>query len=229
MPGAIQLDPMAAASLGTAWVSIWLSRRPRRATLPPEMSIEGLPAEIQERIFLAEDTPQTEDDIAALESGIAFVEQRLTREDTADDRVPLRRQLRELRGHIARLRDGPTPVLGLSSLFDPVWSFLYKLPPLGRRTRPWLAAVIGFAFGGIGLVFYFRKLADILVLATFVIAAGAIGAVVDFGGWWWVLAGVASFYGFLRAESSNRRLVWQDLPGSARALEPEAMQGAHHD
>jgi hypothetical protein len=94
----------------------------------------------------------------------------------------------------------------LSSVSDPIWTAMAKLPPLKRRTHPILGLLIGGAFGGVGLVVYFRTLADTVVLVSLVATFFVLGlTLIDFG--WQVGASVAAFYGFIRSESSNRRLA----------------------
>jgi hypothetical protein len=225
-------------SFGAAVVTILQARKPSLGALPPEIplaararyltpraewsGLAALPAEIEEKIFLADDTPSTiEDDIAAREAGITFLEGQLAEARTAGERMPIRRHLRVLQTEIAALERGaeqPQTMHGaairkLSSSLDPAWSVMYKLPPLGRRTRPWLAAVIGFVAGGIGLSLYFRKWVDVLILVAMVIAAVLVGYLVE--GSWWVGAAFAAVYGFIRAESSNRRLAFQERSGVA--------------
>ena len=237
------------ASFGVAVVAILQARRPSLAALPPEIpeamrsqyltprsewsGLAALPAEIEEKIFLAEDTPRTtEDDIAARVEGVAFLEGQLAQAGTAEERMPIRRHLRVLQAEIAALSRGAERTQGgraaamrrLSSSLDPVWSVMYKLPPLRRRTRPWLAAVIGFAAGGIGLSLYLRKWVDIAILLCIVIVAFLVGSLVD--GSWWVGAAVAAVYGFIRTESSNRRLAFQERSGTAAVSDGSAVQAA---
>jgi hypothetical protein len=237
---------VAIGSLGATVVSISFARRPSVAALPPELPVEvrseyvkshaessksaELSAEIVERIFLAEDTPDTPaDDIAAREAGIVLLEGRLAEADTPEERMPIRRRLRELRSETARLEEGSAKERSswthrLSAFFDPAWSVMYKLPPLRGRKRPWLAAVIGFAFGGIGLSLYFRKLIDIAVLIIVIVVALVSGTVLHGG--WWLGAAIASFYGYLRAESSNRRLALKDTSGGDLSLGTGGVQSA---
>jgi hypothetical protein len=91
---------------------------------------------------------------------------------------------------------------------------LGRLPSPGRRTRPWLAAALGFFFVGFGIMFYFRKLPDVLVGIALVLPLGiggssSTGTSNDPGlaWWWWVVAAIAGLYGLLRAESANRQLA----------------------
>ena len=210
-------------------VSIALARRPRASTQPPELPPEAqgqalyesstlarLPAEIVEQMFIAEDTPHTvEDDIAAREAAITYLEGQLVLATTAEERMPIRRMLRRLCVEIDQLRRGRESTLDrVASIFDPAWRLFYKLRPLRRRTRPWLAALLGFTFGGIGLILYLRTLVDFVVLAAIVLAAFAINYYLIPGAWW-VGAGITAFYGYLRSESSNRRLALQVVPTPA--------------
>jgi len=217
----------AVGSFGVAAVGIVLARRPGTASHPPEM----IPVEIEEQIFLAEETPSVDDDIAAREQAIAVLESRLAKAGSAEERMPIRRRLRELQGEIDKLRAeapaqpaGNVVVVGgapppappararvpiRGSVFDPVWTLMYRLSPFKRRKRPWLAALIGFAAGAIGLILYFRKLADLVALLVLLIAMAVAAAVFDISSWW-PGAAIAGFYGFIRAESSNRRLELQD-------------------
>jgi hypothetical protein len=213
----------AAAAVITAGISIYLTRRPTVAAMPPDSpsqharptnaSAVPLPAEIEEKIFIAEDTHGTlEDDIAARNEAIALLQRQLAEAKTAEERMPIRRRLRELRGEISDLAQTKTAAgpEAPRTFFDPVWTLVYKLPPLGRRTRPWLAAVIGLFLGGIGLAVYFRKLADVPILLVLVVGAYLLGTYVLDIGHWWIHGGLASFYGYLRAESSNRRFALRD-------------------
>ena len=83
-----------------------------------------------------------------------------------------------------------------------------KLPPL-RRTRPQLAAAVGFFFGGVGLAIYFRSFADFVVpmaiaIITSLVVIKLVGADVELG--WLAGAIIASLYGLFRSQESNRRL-----------------------
>lgn len=186
-----------------------VSREAWRDELYESSTLAKLPAELEEAIFVAEETPgNVEDDIAAREAAITFLKEQLVQGTTAEERMPVRRRLRYLNSEITQLRSGRTSTLSkLASLFDPVWTFMYKLRPLGRRTRPWLAAVIGFVFGGVGLSIYFRTLIDVGILLALVILVFLAQLVLGVVGFWWVGAAIASLYGFTRAESSNRRLA----------------------
>jgi hypothetical protein len=77
--------------------------------------------------------------------------------------------------------------------------------PVGRTTKPALAAVIGFVFGGIGLAVYFRTVVDLLIpvavalACTFVFDEAA-------GLGWFFGAFVSSIYGYFRSADSNQRI-----------------------
>lgn len=76
-----------------------------------------------------------------------------------------------------------------------------KVPPVARRTNPNVAAVIGLAFGGIGLGIYFRNVLDALAPIAIAIVLGVeIGDLRFWGGV--ILAGI---YGYMRSLESNAR------------------------
>jgi len=86
---------------------------------------------------------------------------------------------------------------------------IWKMFPPLRRTRPQLAAAIGFFFGGIGLALYFRSFVDFvapmaIAIVASLVAVKLVGAGVDLG----LLGGaiIASIYGLSRSQDSNRRL-----------------------
>jgi len=92
------------------------------------------------------------------------------------------------------------------------------LPVLGRRKRLGLAAVIGFLTGGIGLALYFRSIRDLFPVEVAVglalvssIVAGVNPLYIEVT----VAAVVGGLYGFLRAQSSNRRLAASLVPAAA--------------
>lgn len=79
--------------------------------------------------------------------------------------------------------------------------------PVGRTTRPALAAVIGFAFGGIGLAIYFRTVVDLLVPVAITLGCLVVFDQTAALGWFFG-AFVTSTYGYFRsAESNQRRLA----------------------
>lgn len=79
-----------------------------------------------------------------------------------------------------------------------IWS---KVPPVERTTNPNTAALIGLAFGGIGLGIYFRNVLDSLVpIAIAIVLAVKIG---DLGFWGGVIP--AGIYGYMRSLESNAR------------------------
>lgn len=88
-----------------------------------------------------------------------------------------------------------------------------KVPPVARTTNPNIAAVIGLAFGGIGLGIYFRNVLDSLVpLAVAVILGVVVGDVGFLGGV--ILAGV---YGYMRSVESNERLDKSEIAANVLA------------
>ena len=99
---------------------------------------------------------------------------------------------------------------------DRVWRLLRRLPPLGERVRPWLAALAGYVLGGIGVALYFRTVPDLLAGLAFVLPLGAAsaGGPEDSGlAWWyWIFAALSALYALLRAGSANRRLEEEAAP-----------------
>jgi hypothetical protein len=95
-----------------------------------------------------------------------------------------------------------------------LWEFFGRLPPLGRPRAAWVAALVGFLFGGFGIALYFRRQADVLVGLVFLIplflATRGDGAETTFGWWYWPFATLAATYCVLRVESANRRLDAED-------------------
>jgi len=91
-----------------------------------------------------------------------------------------------------------------------LWELFGRLPVLGRRRTAWVAALVGFLFGGFGIALYFRRQADVLVGLVFLIplflATRGDGAETTFGWWYWPFATLAATYCVLRVESANRRL-----------------------
>ena len=91
-----------------------------------------------------------------------------------------------------------------------LWELFGRLPPLGRRRAAWIAALVGFLFGGFGIALYFRRQADVLVGLVFLIplflATRGEDEDMAFGWWYWPFATLAATYCVLRVESANRRL-----------------------
>ena len=91
-----------------------------------------------------------------------------------------------------------------------LWELFGRLPVLGRRRTAWVAALVGFLFGGFGIALYFRRQADVLVGLVFLIplflATRDDGAETTFGWWYWPFATLAATYYVLRVETANRRL-----------------------
>jgi len=90
-----------------------------------------------------------------------------------------------------------------------IFKMLDRLAVLHAMKSAGLAAVLGFAFGGVGLGIYFRSFVDFLIPIALVITATVLStgfAQLDpqIG----VLAGaiVASLFGYFRVENSNLRL-----------------------
>ena len=88
---------------------------------------------------------------------------------------------------------------------------LAGLPPPSTRARPWLAALVAYALGGLGIAVYFRTTADLLVGILFLLPLGAAsssgpGEDATLAWWYWLFAAAAALYALLRAEGANRRL-----------------------
>jgi TM2 domain-containing membrane protein YozV len=80
--------------------------------------------------------------------------------------------------------------------------FLSNLPPLKKRKNSGVASILGFFFGGIGLVIYLQSPVDFLIpifitLVLFVVLPG-IGILVG--------AVVSGLWGYFRVENSNEKL-----------------------
>lgn len=84
-----------------------------------------------------------------------------------------------------------------------LWSLV---APVGRTTKPGLAAVIGFALGGVGLALYFRTLVDLLVPVAITLTCTVLFEQAATLGWFFG-AFVTSTYGYFRSAESNQRLV----------------------
>jgi hypothetical protein len=72
---------------------------------PPEPFVPSaeLPAALEEAIFLAEETGDTADDLAALQQAKAYLQGQLAQATTAEQRLPIRRAIRELDSRIREL------------------------------------------------------------------------------------------------------------------------------
>jgi hypothetical protein len=97
-------------------------------------------------------------------------------------------------------------------MFDTIEQLMQKLPPLGRKTNPGVAAFWGFMFGGIALGIYFRSFIDFVVplgiAVALTVVAGPIG--------WLGGALCATFWGYFRSQDSNeRRLAQSAVPTDA--------------
>lgn len=91
-------------------------------------------------------------------------------------------------------------------MIDKIFTVLEKLPPLKKEKNPNLAAIIGFLFGGIGLLFYGFSFIDLLIGISITLLLWLSFQGIDpllgyFGGMI-----VAGLYGYFRALSSNRNL-----------------------
>jgi len=91
-------------------------------------------------------------------------------------------------------------------MIDKIFSILNKLPPLKKEKRPNIAAIIGFFFGGIGLLLYGFSFIDMLIGISITILVWLSFKGIDpllgyFGGM--ILAGL---YGYFRALGSNKKL-----------------------
>jgi hypothetical protein len=110
----------------------------------------------------------------------------------------------------------------LARAFNPVWTAAQRLRPLRRRVRPWLAVILGFALGGIGIVLYFRTRTDVLAGVVLVAAAMALGIVVyvvtETALPWYAGAALPALYGYLRAQASNRALTLSSASPDAGGL-----------
>lgn len=96
-----------------------------------------------------------------------------------------------------------------------LWNVLHRLPLLKRRTKPWLAAVLGFLFGGFGVALYLRRSVDVLIGIALLVPLSIAGSQLNgteqrtddsLPAWVWIFEALAALYCFLRSYSSNRRL-----------------------
>jgi hypothetical protein len=97
---------------------------------------------------------------------------------------------------------------GLRRLAAAIRERLHALPPLRRRTRPWLAALLGFLFGGFGPLLYLRGGVDIVVGIALLVPLGFAGgrtAEEPIAWWYWIFAALSATYSFSRSIGSNRR------------------------
>jgi hypothetical protein len=82
-----------------------------------------------------------------------------------------------------------------------------RLPLPDQRTPPWLAAVLGYVLGGVGVALAFRKVPDIVAGIVFLLPLGLASSEESGLAWWyWLFAALAAVYALLRAETGNRRL-----------------------
>ena len=102
-----------------------------------------------------------------------------------------------------------------------LWRLLERLPPLKRRKKPWLAAVLGFLFGGFGVALYLRRSVDVVIGIVLLIPLSLGGSQFDTGeqaadqslpAWIWFFQALSGLYCFLRATDSNRRLGAGETP-----------------
>ena len=89
-------------------------------------------------------------------------------------------------------------------MFDVVKGILDNLPPLRGKKNEHLAALLGFAIGGIGLGIYLRSVIDFFVPVFFAVV---LGAMLGPGFGWLGGALIAAIWGFIRVVNSNTRLV----------------------
>jgi hypothetical protein len=96
----------------------------------------------------------------------------------------------------------------IDRIFGPVWTAATRLRPLRRRVHPWLAAIIGYIFGGIGLALYFRSWTDVVAAVVLVLTGFALGVFVYVTTGvtlsFWAGAALPALYGYVRASASNR-------------------------
>jgi hypothetical protein len=85
---------------------------------------------------------------------------------------------------------------------SPVEALLHQLPPFSQRRNPTIAAVMGFALGGIGLAIYLRSFIDFIV--PLLLGVVMIHFVGDVG--WLAGAALASAWGYARVTVSNQAL-----------------------
>jgi len=118
-----------------------------------------------------------------------------------------------VRSHVAETAASPqsrqdSSVATIDRIFGPVWNAATRLRPLRRRVRPWLATVIGYVFGGIGLALYFRTWTDVIAAVALVLVGFVLGAVVYITTGvalsFWAAAALPALYGYVRASASNR-------------------------
>ena len=91
-------------------------------------------------------------------------------------------------------------------MINKIIEVLDKLQPLKKEKKPNVAAIIGFFFGGIGLLFYGFSFIDLIIGMSITIVAWLSFKNIDpflgyFGGML-----IAGLYGYFRALSSNRRI-----------------------
>jgi hypothetical protein len=87
-------------------------------------------------------------------------------------------------------------------MIDIVEKVMNNLDPVSRKTNPVTAAVVGFLFGGIGLAFFFRTIADTVLLAIMVVLVcldTETSLAVQFT--------LMPTYAYLRSNNSNARLL----------------------
>jgi hypothetical protein len=102
-------------------------------------------------------------------------------------------------------------------MLSETFKLMDRLAPLHKTKSPGAAAVLGFLLGGFGLGLYFRSFIDFLFPIALVIVASVMwSGFANLDPQLGLLAGsiVASMWGYLRAENSNRRL--RGAPATSR-------------
>lgn len=77
-----------------------------------------------------------------------------------------------------------------------------ELPPLRERKNPFLAFVLGLAFGPLGPAIYFKSAKDFFICLGFVVVGICFFTIGVFAGWL-----LCAFYGAWRAHTSNENSV----------------------
>lgn len=92
-------------------------------------------------------------------------------------------------------------------MINKILEILDILPPLRKEKNPNAAAIIGFLFGGIGLLFYGYSFIDLIIGLSIAIVSWLSFNTIDpllgyFGGML-----IAGLYGYFRVLSSNMRVI----------------------
>jgi len=147
--------------------------------------------------------------VTAVISGLVAIAVALINARATKQRSPVdpREPDRDEEGAVEPARPG-----ALRRAWAALWALFGRLPGLGRHRTPWVAALVGFLFGGFGIALYFRRQADVLVGLAFLVPLflATRGSETDeaatFGWWYWPFATLAATYCVLRVESANRGL-----------------------